>query len=128
MNKKKVDQLIPIAYDVLSKQEVLSPELRGYISTFGAAITMGSLLAAVAFYSSKGASKGRHVLPNLILSVLKEVDHTITEETLFDYVNNQFKNQNKENKEIQNAILHATIAIKLALNLFLEPEKISHDT
>lgn len=118
MDKQKVNKLIPIAYKVLSNQKKLDQELRGYISTFGVAITMGSLPAAIAFYSSNGSSKGRSILPDLILEVLREDDPTIEKETLFDYVTSS-----KENDVvIKEQVLNATIAIKLALNLFLKED------
>lgn len=63
MNKRKVDQAISRAYDVLNEigiVEEINGEpviLKGYksqISAFGASISMGSLISAVSFYSEKG--------------------------------------------------------------------------
>ena len=57
MNKAVIDDLIPKAYTALedfgianNKGEIIKT-FRGYISSFGAAIVMGSLRAAIAFNS-----------------------------------------------------------------------------
>lgn len=116
MDKKKVNALIPIAYEVLkaefSKGEIPS-EFRGYFSAVGAAITTGSLLSAIAFVSRKSEStaEARHKVPGLILNVFKS-DNEIKEETLFDYV------RKSDDQKMQEQVLNATLALKLALNLF----------
>ncbi|MTB64580.1 hypothetical protein GGG87_06190 [Streptococcus sp. zg-86] len=119
MNKRTVNQMLPLAYQVLKEEfpsEHIPKEFRGYISTFGAAITMGSLAAAVAFYSSEenGAQQDRHKLPMILLNVLKRYDTNVTEGNLFEYVVNSNERLGKEN------VLHAAIAVKLAMNLFYQ--------
>lgn len=123
MDKNRINQLLPIAVEVIKKElsEPIPNEFRGYIASFGAAVTMGSLPAAVAYYSaaSKNAKEDRTKLPVMILEVLKKENTAITaikETTLFEYVTS-FKNDN-ESFAIKEDVLHAAIAIKLGLNLF----------
>ena len=123
MDKNRINQLLPIAVEVIEKEltEPIPNEFRGYIASFGAAVTMGSLPAAVAYYSaaSKNAKEDRTKLPVMILEVLKKENTAITaikETTLFEYVTS-FKNDN-ESFAIKEDVLHAAIAIKLGLNLF----------
>lgn len=120
MDKNRINRLLPIAVEVIKNKlsEPIPNEFRGYIASFGAAVTMGSLPAAVAYYSaaSKNAKEDRTKLPVMILEVLKGENTDITVDTLFEYVTS-FKNDN-ESFAIKEDVLHAAIAIKLGLNLF----------
>lgn len=120
MDKNRINRLLPIAVEVIKNKlsEPIPNEFRGYIASFGAAVTMGSLPAAVAYYSaaSKNAKEDRTKLPVMILEVLKGENTDITVDTLFEYVTS-IKNDN-ESFAIKEDVLHAAIAIKLGLNLF----------
>ena len=91
---------------------------RGQISTFGAAVTMGSLIPAVAFFSDQGGSSvKRQCIMDAILEILKR-DHIAPEKyhTLFEYVREQGEHCRED-------VLNAAIALKLAMNLYtLEKE------
>lgn len=120
MDKNRINKLLPMAVEVIAEKltEPIPNEFRGYIASFGAAVTMGSLPAAVAYYSaaSKNAKEDRTKLPVMILKVLKEENSSIEDETLFSYVTSDRAEKNPfETKE---DVLHAAIAIKLGLNLF----------
>lgn len=132
MDKNRINKLLPIAVEVIKNKlsEPIPNEFRGYIASFGAAVTMGSLPAAVAYYSaaSKNAKEDRTKLPVMILEVLKGENAAITVDTLFEYVT-AFKNDN-ESFAIKEDVLHAAIAIKLGLNLFeieSKDEKVKED-
>ena len=61
MNKQKVDQWIPKAYEALATSGIavngeVDNGYRGQIAAFGASVAMGSLLSAVAFFSVQGSS------------------------------------------------------------------------
>ena len=112
-----------IAYDVLKKSEIvengkIKKTWRGQISTFGAAVTMGSLIPAVAFFSDQGGSSvKRQYIMDAILEILKR-DHIAPEKyhTLFEYVREQGEHCRED-------VLNAAIALKLAMNLYtLEKE------
>ena len=120
MNKAIVNQEIGVAYEVLqecgiAKNGKIVKSFRGQISTFGAAVTMGSLKTAIVFFSAdKKAKVERSKLIEAIFAIIKQnenVDGNI--KTLYDYVSK--KNNEDECKE---KIINAAIAIKLAMNLY----------
>lgn len=127
MNKRLVEEFIPYAYDALKINQTIcidgkiSGTLKGNIASFGAAVQMGSLLSAVAFFSQQGgATKPRQELLNIILQILKRHgDIQESEHTLFDYI---CKADVEEREGIKALVINAAIAVKLAMNLF-EPEK-----
>lgn len=121
MNKTRIDQMIPSAYKALSdcgiaKNGKIVKTYRGQISTFGAAISGGSLIAAVAFFSEKGASDTeRPALMKAIYSLIIGKDAT-QKNALFDYVVNQVK-AGKESA-CKEDIINAALALKLAMNVY----------
>ena len=136
MIKKRVDELIPYAYEVLKSVNiceedkdnpgkwVVDPTYTAYISSFGAAVTMGSLISAVAFFAAspeenkKRTSADRGKIGKALLEVLKRKYPNIQEKSLFEYVKNH--GQTNQEKEM---ILDAAVAIKLALNLYPKKPK-----
>ncbi len=119
MNKKRVDELIPRAVEVLKKEGIANKDneivktFRGQISTFGAAITNGSLISAVAFFSEQGgADVDRSKLMKAVYDLVAGEKAT---DTLFDYVKKVGKAGEVKTKE---EIINATIALKLAMNLY----------
>lgn len=136
MDKKTIDQMLPVAYEALVDSKIvvnnkIVKTYRGNISTFGAAINGGSLLAAISFFSEKGgASEDRTKLMKAISKVLNEVykkeNINIDEKcnnSLFDFVV-----KHSEDKILwKERIINAAIALKLAMNLFelVEPKKIN---
>ena len=95
---------------------------RGQISSFGAAISMGNLKSAVAFFSEQaGASVPRENLLRAIWFVLKRSEGVAKEKILcspiqtddiFTYVCEH------DSVTLKNQFLDASVAIKLAMNLF----------
>ena len=124
MNKKTVNDWISPAYNALAEHGIavdgkVKNNYRKQIASFGAAISTGSLKAAVAFFSDRGsASVKREKLMTAILGILqKEEIAPESCESLYQYVD-----QNE--LEAKEPILNATIALKLAMNLYhLEQEK-----
>lgn len=125
MNKKRVDKNIGKAYEVLQNKNIgiavdgkISKGYRGQISTFGAAISSGSLLAAIAFFSDKGkAQVNREKLMKAIMELVKYNHDNVKEEELFFYVKNRAKSEG-EKRYLKEEILDYAIAIKLAMNLY----------
>lgn len=125
MDKKRTDKLLPFAVEALETNQdscmvengKIDKSLRGQISSFGAAISFGSLLAATAFFNEQGQAKSpRHKLMAAINSMLKESEEwTETGKTLFDTVKNAGPAKEKALKE---KILCCAVALKLAMNLF----------
>lgn len=119
MNKQRIDGWIPKAYEVLNEAGIakdgkIKNSYRGQISTFGAAVMNGSLLAAISFFSDDaGASVHRTYITK---AIIKLIDPGYANEkkddkaALFKYV--------KDKKTTKEIVLDATIALKLAMNLY----------
>lgn len=120
MNKQLLDEFIPKAYtaiidnEISDKENCVSSGFRGQISSFGAAIAMGSLLSAVAAFSQENKSLVDRIrLMNAIYQILTERKANSKDNLLSAVVNNT-------DPEIFSSerILTASIAIKLALSMF----------
>lgn len=139
MNKKKIDGYIPKAYEALTEFKIaeevkpkstdetreekteikINKTFRGCISSFGAAIVMGSLCSAIAFNSQqKSASVEREKLMKAIYYIItdaaKEDKDNIKNDTLLKFV---LENKNRE-AEIKEKVYNAAIALKLAMNMY----------
>lgn len=118
MNKKYIDQMIPVAYEKLesckiAENGIINKAFRGQISSFGAAMTTGSLLATVAFFQNQGSAVvHREYLNKAIFEMIKQVEGTGSSNNLYEYVQ---QNNSIETKE---KIVDCAIAIKLAMNLY----------
>lgn len=121
MNKKRVNEWIPRAKDALVKAGVaednkINSTFRGQISSFGAAVTMGSLTAAVAFFSQNGnATTERR-------NLIRALDYVIHDRTECQDVKAVFESvcraSEKELRYLADAYIDASIALKLAMNFF----------
>ena len=144
-NKRKIDEYISKAIEVLNNNKKIVKEggkidktFSGQIATFAVAVSTGSLLSAVAFFSDNGgASNERSSLMDVIYEIItdeklpdidKENDKNRNNANnkysgLLDYVKVKYK-KSKESKEIvsynrvKEDILNAAIAIKLAMNFY----------
>ncbi|WP_161635128.1 type III-B CRISPR module-associated protein Cmr5 [Thomasclavelia saccharogumia] len=61
MSKSRINRYLPIAYEAVKNSELIKDnKLQGnyqaQIASFGAAVSMGSLLSAIAFFSDNGSS------------------------------------------------------------------------
>lgn len=118
MNKREVDQEITAAYQALTDTGIVNKgkidsAYSSQIASFGAAVAMGSLLSAIAFFSTQGkALVERQKLMDAILWILKQENKAPKEcRRLFDYASTHGK-EGKEN------IMNAAVALKLAMNLY----------
>ena len=144
-NKRKIDEYISKAIEVLNNNKKIVKEgskidktFSGQIATFAVAVSTGSLLSAVAFFSDNGGeSNERSSLMDVIYEIItdeklpdidKENDKNRNNANnkysgLLDYVKVKYK-KSKESKEIvsynrvKEDILNAAIAIKLAMNFY----------
>ena len=120
------DEILRRAIDVLEKVDIVKEDngkkyidkaFRGQISSFGAAVQMGSLLSAVAFFSSKGGSDvDRPKLMKAIYTLIKENSDTEFDNAdapLLKYVS---KHQN--DAFLKDNVLEAAVALKLAMNAY----------
>lgn len=117
MNKNRVNKLLPKAIEALKVVEIANEDgtinktYRGQIASFGAAVVMGSLPAAVAFFADQGsATVDRSKL-------LKAIHYCLTNEVekpqkIFNSIKNDNSPKTKED------YVNAAIALKLAMNLY----------
>lgn len=135
MNKKKIDTYLKDAVNVIeitgiAQNGSIKKSYRGQISTFGASVTMGSILSAVACFSEQGqADVNRSRLMAAIYILLKKPKDSKKERTipfndieckeyanlLFEYVKEVYPNHAVNVKE---EIMECAVALKLAMNLY----------
>lgn len=117
MNKKRVDNWVVMAHEALihcgiAKNGKIDKNFRSQISAFGAAVTMGSFKAAVAFYAKQGnADTDRSALLKAIHYMRTGSDASADE--IFLSVC-----RSPDLAAVQAEYLDASIALKLAMNLF----------
>lgn len=128
MSKQRVEEYIPLAYDALEECGIavggnIDGSLRSKITSFGAAVTMGSLLAAIAFFSKKGDAKTeRQLLMKAIYIVLLKSENKITA-NIADEISevdlfNRVRHSPDDPDSLREQIMDAAVAIKLAMNLY----------
>ena len=96
-----------------NNQEYIEKSFRSQISPFGAAVEMGSLLSAVAFFSNKGGSDtDRPKLMQAIYMLITNTEENCNEKALLDHVANNNTAETKKN------VIDAAVALKLAMNAY----------
>lgn len=101
--------------DEKTNSEYIVKTFRGQISSFGAAVEMGSLVSAVAFFSSKGGSvTERPKLMEVIYLLITEKDkkNIGNRDTLLNYVIEH------NDALLKRQIIDAAVAVKLAMNAY----------
>lgn len=124
------DEMIGKAIDVLKNvgivktdkqdKEYIVKSFRSQISSFGAAVEMGSLLSAVAFFSNKGSSSiDRPKLMKAIYLLIVETEaKDCDEKALLMYVAH-----NHSDRSLKRIVINAAVAVKLAMNAYDLREK-----
>ena len=101
--------------DEKTKSKYIIKTFRGQISSFGAAVEMGSLLSAVAFFTSKGGSSTeRPKLMEVIYLLItgKDKKNIGNEDTLLNYLIEH------NDPSMKRRIIDAAVAVKLAMNAY----------
>ena len=117
MNKKRIENMIPLAIDAISKiiakDNKVSKEYKGYISSFGASVIQPGLIPTIAFYENEN--------PDTIIIITLDQNqlYVITDGEningkLLDYV----LTKKEERRVTKQKINDAAIAIKLAIRTF----------
>ncbi len=128
MNKKKVEEYLSVAIDAIEvceiakKGEVIKT-YRSNISGFGAAVTMGSFKAAVAFYSSDANNEDNVKRSKLIQAMdyfVRRAEQKLEAPTIRE-VSTILKEivGLPSDRLIKEQYLDASIALKLALNAYV---------
>lgn len=129
MNKTMIDKMLPVAYTAIEKSGLsnngkVNKSYRGQISTLGAAITMGSINSAICYFS-KDANNDSEVSRSKLLKAIEYVLNN-NSDTKSNYMNKDNGLENyvlkitepAELLRVKEDIMNASIAIKLAMNLF----------
>lgn len=121
---KQIERYIPIAIDliddfILKDTNVVAPEWDNCVSNFGAAMRqMGMLTAVTAFSNDSERSKvSKRALMHCLLRIMLLEKGSVlpAEQDLLTVVRD-----NPNDKIVQKQIIDATIAMKLALRLFID--------
>ena len=118
MNKKRVEQYLPVAIEALEKCKIaengkIEKTFRGNISSFGAAVSEGSFKTAVAFFSEKGGSSiDRHNLIKALWYVTQDREYKDPKDICKKII------LMPDTGEIKAQFLDASIALKLAMNVY----------
>ena len=117
MNKNRVNNWLLLAREAIVEcgisedEKTVNKTFRGQISSFGAAVVMGSLKSAVAFFADKGgASVQRDKLIEALYFIINNGDKKSAVE-VFSWVCESKVNLKEQFED-------ASIALKLALNFF----------
>lgn len=122
MNKRKVDELIPRAYiklkesEIVQKDGTICSEYRGYIDTFGAAVAMGSIISAIAFFMEE--DKGNQDRTKLLITMYNTIKDTNLRKTDTDWKEQIKEYVLKDERKAKEELVNAAVAIKLAMNLY----------
>ena len=138
ISNRNIDEFITCAIDILENEKEIVKNgkiKKGYssqISTFGSAISTGSLLSGIAYFSKSGdSSVNRSRLMWIIYEILKntnrlnpnlhkEIKNEVPELELYYYVKKFTQNKNKtEIIKLKRTIIEVATAIKLAMNYFV---------
>lgn len=134
MDKRKIEAYLPAAAEQCRGFLVKNPEtgveeldfsLRGQISSFGAAVEMGSLLAAIAFFTEKGKAESER---QLLIPAIEKMLGIAPDDSLFAQAQKAAQSGERwEMQELKENVLACAVAIKLAMNLFPRKEKDSSE-
>jgi CRISPR-associated protein Cmr5 len=124
---RTVEKLIPAAInavnDKMAKDGKVNSAYKGYISSLGAGIIQSGLLPTLAMYKGNEDSDKKKANTGCLLNAIFDVIRTKPSSTiqdkddLFDYALRASQQQNNRQSVIDE-ILHASIAIKLAIRTF----------
>ena len=122
MNKKRIDEYLPRAIEALSICDIANGEsiinsYRGQISSFGAAITMGSFKAAVAYLAAESKDENSQISK---ARLLEAIYYVISEEKTKKQAREICKMifNEKDIDSIKDKCIDASIALKLAMNAY----------
>lgn len=124
---KRIERYMPIAIDVvediiLRDYNLIEPEWDNAISNFGAAVRQMGMFTAVAAFSSdsEGSKVSKSLLMKCVLRIIVTGENDVC--TKDDTLKKMVKD-NPENMLLKKKIIDASVALKLALRLFIDNPK-----
>lgn len=126
MNKAKVNEYLPIAIVALKKcgiadeKDRIISTYRSNISSFGAAVTMGSFKAAVAFFSADAKDDNSKVSRSKLIQAMDFVVHGKGEDDKPRDVKIICAEviETNDDKALCEKYINASIGLKLAMNVY----------
>lgn len=120
MNKKRVDGWLLLAREAIKECEIandgrVNKSFRGQISSFGAAVVMGSFKSAVAVYSENGRAE---VERERLIRAAYYVAYNGVKKDAKDILAEVCQKEGAALREMRDAFIDASVAIKLALNFY----------
>lgn len=120
-----VESLMPKAIEtvqniLLNEAGKVQKEYKGYIASFGASIIQSGLITAIAFYENTDSQVGdkRRLLMKAILRLIDEDAFNInTPDNQYRLLDCVLSNQDNY-RELEDKIINASIAIKLAMRTY----------
>lgn len=135
MNQRKIDEMIPLALDILAHADKNIEKMKagdfalkkvyfGYLSSFGPSVVQSGMSKTLAFYAKESGDRG------LILELVKQVFlranpvYNSTEDLFKIYTSEIGKENSKtlEKLALADKILEAAIACKLVMNTYKTEE------
>lgn len=134
MNKRKIEQLIPIAMNYLADEKnkivdktkkSIKSEYNSYLAAFGPSIVQAGILKTLAFYNKMQERKDKPERKDIsdfvkdILILNYEIDEKLKGKDLIDIYFEKLKNKTEPEKRTFNSrILEAITACKLAVSTY----------
>ncbi len=139
MNKKRIDELIPVAIEILRNSSnstlkglVVNNKIKsiykGYVSAFPPTVNQSGMIKTLAFYSRKSENEGdkekseRYKILNLFLEILKrykQIEFNDVESLFNLYLKKKDKKVGKlQEIYLKNLILEVSLATKFAMMTF----------
>lgn len=123
-----IQNILPAAIkaveDMVLVEKKVPKEFNGYISSFGASVITSGLLPTIVFFSQEGKGKGNRTSVILALEqILKEKSPgLLANERLIEKVKTMVV-KNEDMQHLQEKIMEAAIALKLAIRIFPKSDK-----
>ena len=118
MSKKRINDWIAPAVQILANTDIavngkVDSGYRTQISSFGAAVVMGSLAASAASFSQRGRAKvDRSKLLTAMYCLVAETEKIENPEMVLRYICNH------DTPETRSRFMDAAVALKLAMNFY----------
>jgi len=121
----RIENMLPHAVsavqtEIANQRGIVDSAFNGYISSFGASITMAGLLPSVIFFSEKGGSQAdRPAVIRGVVYILQQTGDLRNNEILTDKLLALARsNNNAEMARIEELVTDAAVALKLAIRTF----------
>lgn len=134
-NKARIDSYIPVAIDALSESRIekggkVNSSYRSQISSFGAAVTIGSFKQAVAFFAQDAKNGSSEINRSKLIVAIDYLLQKVGAVKVYGSTEAKIKDakiiqeeiitltDEAELKRLENLYLDAAVALKIAMGVF----------